>query len=191
MCHIEHIATLYGIILPFVNKNGINFPKKGKLNMKTLEERLETAISYSRKTLTEIAESIGLNEKTIRNYKKDGKKIPSGVLIELANECMVSAEWLLTGKGEMLLEEKKKMPTQPMSTLLESASPADRAEIEDFLNRSKLASALDGHISEIELEIIQAYRSLPKKRQKLFYHKIKAESLEYEDEANPEDAKYA
>ncbi|MBD3843824.1 MAG: hypothetical protein IE909_18500, partial [Campylobacterales bacterium] len=75
--------------------------------------------------------------------------------------------------------------------LIESASPADRAEIEDFLNRSKLASALDGHISETELEILQAYRSLPRKRQKLFYHKIKAESLEYEDEANPEDAKYA
>ena len=38
---------------------------------------------------------------------------------------------------------------------------------------------LENHISDKEIEILDAYRGLPRERQELFYYKLKAEAIEY------------
>lgn len=43
----------------------------------------------------------------------------------------------------------------------------------------QLISKLESHITDKELEILEAFRSLPKERQESFYHKVKYEAIEY------------
>jgi hypothetical protein len=51
---------------------------------------------------------------------------------------------------------------------------------------------LEHHISDKELEILEAYRSLPQKRQELIYYKLKAEEIEYGNQKGDlGDVKYA
>lgn len=65
----------------------------------------------------------------------------------------------------------------------------DAKKLQTIINAKDI---LEHHISDKELEILKAYRSLPKQRQELIYHKIKAEEIEYgNQEGNLEDAKYA
>lgn len=50
-------------------------------------------------------------------------------------------------------------------------------------NLSKhIASKLENHIADKEIEIIEAFRNLPSERQEAFYHKIKYEAIEYKKE---------
>jgi len=118
--------------------------------MDKLGKRLEQAINNSNKNLVELAEIIGISEKTIRNYKKDGNKIPSGNLLLLAKECDVSPEWLLTGKGEMLLQEQKTTPHEP------SLSKEER---ELLLNFKELPPDLQEiHFLEIKTDALKEKR---------------------------------
>jgi len=45
--------------------------------------------------------------------------------------------------------------------------------------KSATIEQLSNHISEKEIEILEAFRSLPKERQEAFYYKIKYEAIEY------------
>lgn len=85
--------------------------------MTTLEERLVKAIDNSGLSLKEIGAKIGKDERTIRNYKKDGKKIPSGTLSDLADICNVSLFWFLSGNGNMTKEDDKEDDNSALATI--------------------------------------------------------------------------
>ncbi|HQX55442.1 MAG TPA: helix-turn-helix domain-containing protein [Pyrinomonadaceae bacterium] len=63
-------------------------------------KRLQRAFDYA--SMAEIARRIGVPHATVRNYF--GGRLPAPkVLIKIANQTSVSLNWLLTGKGEMLV----------------------------------------------------------------------------------------
>lgn len=72
--------------------------------MDEIGERLGKAMEYSGMKPMVLGASIGKDARTIRNYKKDGNKIPSASLVILAKRCNVSSTWLLTGEGDMELD---------------------------------------------------------------------------------------
>ena len=69
-------------------------------------KRLERAFDYA--SMADIARRIGVPHATVRNYF--GGRLPAPeVLIKIANQTDVSLNWLLTGKGEMLLGVSPKL----------------------------------------------------------------------------------
>jgi transcriptional regulator with XRE-family HTH domain len=63
-------------------------------------KRLQRAFDYA--SMADIARRIGVPHATVRNYF--GGRLPAPeVLIKIANQTSVSLNWLLTGKGEMLV----------------------------------------------------------------------------------------
>ncbi len=96
-----------------------------KLSQKQFADTMETA-------LTRISE-----------YERDKVKPSSEILTKLAEIHNVNINWLLTGNGNMFLDQKSE----------------------------------DGEFAELN----EALTRLPEIRQKYYYHKIIAESLEVED----------
>jgi DNA-binding XRE family transcriptional regulator len=148
--------------------------------MKDLKERVKHLRNYlkigSQEKLAEILEVNGPRVKSIETGRvKDLTAREANILVKKFN---LNIDWLLTGEGEMLLEAKKES--------VKSQEPAPKRTIIDAKD------ILEHHITDKELEILQAYRSLPKKRQQLIYHKIKAEEIEHgNQDSDLPDAKYA
>lgn len=103
--------------------------------------------------------------------------IPMDKISEFVQKRQLSYDWLLTGKGEMLLnEQKQNEKNQECQTLRTIIDARD---------------ILEHHISDRELDILQAYRSLPEERQELVWHEIKVEKIRYGIKTKPQDAKTA
>lgn len=82
----------------------------------TLSERLKTAMDLHGKKMSQgtLAKLSGISQPTV-NRLLTGKVNGSGYLIQIANALDVDAEWLATGKGEMLKGE-----VTPITEKLES-----------------------------------------------------------------------
>lgn len=129
----------------------------------------------------QLSEKININYNTISTWiKRDS--IPYELLHKLVQSESISFDWLLTGKGEMLLNEREEPQKQSEQTKEREVPKRTIISARDIL---------EYHISERELEILQAYRSLPKQRQELFYYKAKAEEIEHGNQAKPQDVKSA
>lgn len=57
-------------------------------------------------SLPKIAEKLGVNYHTLRNWAKGRSDIPSSELIKIAEMTTISLNWLLTGQGEMYVAAK-------------------------------------------------------------------------------------
>jgi transcriptional regulator with XRE-family HTH domain len=102
----------------------------------------------------DFANSLNMPFATLRAYEQ-GKidNIPHTFLQKLNEQYNIQIDWLLTGKGEMFINETKPEQSTPANTL-------------------------NSHIADREMEIIKAFRELSADEQELFYYKIKAKAVE-------------
>lgn len=84
-----------------------------------------------------IARRLGLPHATVRNYF-NGRLPAPDVLIKIGNETNVSLNWLLTGAGDMYLDQEKRAD---FGTLLEQ-------KIEEIIDR-KLAAMREEDVQEL------------------------------------------
>lgn len=58
----------------------------------------------------ELAEKLGIQKSLVSEYESDKKEPSKAVLIAMIEKLQVSANWLLTGKGSMFIEEVTESP---------------------------------------------------------------------------------
>lgn len=67
-------------------------------------DRLQSVLQHLNLTVTDIAETTGVAERTILNYRWNNSPI-GGVLLRQLHECFgVSVDWLLSGTGDMFAD---------------------------------------------------------------------------------------
>lgn len=109
-----------------------------------ISDRLKTFREHKKLSQKQLAESIGTALTRISEYERDKVKPSSEILSKLAEIHNLNINWLLTGKGDMFLDETEEKP--------------------------KIIEKCD--------EVREAFLKLPPERQRYYYHKIIAESLE-------------
>ena len=140
-------------------------------------ERLKEVRKHAGLTQEKFGEKVGLKQSQIKDIETAKQKVNPELAEIIEINFSISGWWLLTGKGEMLLnEQKENEKNQEFQTLRTIIDARD---------------ILEHHISEREIDILQAYRSLPKERQELIWHKVKAEEIEHGIKTKPQDAKTA
>ena len=108
---------------------------------------------------SEFAKEIDLAAQSLARYEKNKVSPSVEFITKLTNMFKINSNWLLTGKGEMLQDgiEKEKI---------------------------SISNKINSHISEKEIEILEAFRKLKQKKQKLYYHQILADAAQAEIEAD-------
>lgn len=141
--------------------------------MSSIGERLEKIRINLAMTGKSFAETLEITPQGYINYSKNKRDIPIPIVLKINQMFNISFDWLLTGRGEML---------------------QDGIEKEEKIS---ISNKINSHISEKEIEILEAFRKLDQKKQKLYYHQILADAAQVEinaDETNgilSEDAKSA
>ncbi|MFZ2405499.1 MAG: helix-turn-helix transcriptional regulator [Methylobacter sp.] len=81
-------------------------PKKGNVHKKIPEiERFRLFLKSSRVKTSDIAKETDSSERTINNYIWKNLPLGGQLLRHLCTRYNVSIDWLLTGRGSMLLDE--------------------------------------------------------------------------------------
>lgn len=70
---------------------------------KPTKDRVRAVASERRETLSQLATSLGLNIKSLQVTMSDPNKLISINMVKALVEIGVNANWLLTGRGEMLI----------------------------------------------------------------------------------------
>lgn len=65
----------------------------------TLGDRLRKALEQSSVSIDEMAEQLGVTDRTVRNYMNDATPVRRVMITEWARVTGVPIEWLLTGAG--------------------------------------------------------------------------------------------
>lgn len=127
--------------------------------MSSIGERLEKIRIKMEMTGKSFAEILKITPQGYINYSKNKRDVPILIVLKINQMFNVSFDWLLTGKGEMLQDaiEKEKV---------------------------SISNKINSHISEKEIEILEAFRKLKQKKQKLYYHQILADAAQAEIEAD-------
>ena len=77
----------------------------------TVGQRLKEAIgAIGRPSLRDIASKINTNHTSVADWIHDRHDIPAPKLLEIEAAFGVSAEWLLTGKGAMMVKDRRGVP---------------------------------------------------------------------------------
>lgn len=106
---------------------------------------------------SEFAKEIDLAAQSLARYEKNKVNPSVEFITKLTNMFKINSNWLLTGKGEMLQDNESKI---------------------------SIPNKLNSNISDKEIEILDAYRKLNQKKQKLYYHQILGDAAQAEIEAD-------
>lgn len=120
-------------------------------------KRLKRAREYLGLTQQELGEKLGFEWHKIKNIETEKHKLTTEIAENIEQYYSISGWWLLTGKGEMLQNNESKI---------------------------FIPNKLNSNISDKEIEILDAYRKLNQKKQKLYYHQILAAAAQAEIEAD-------
>jgi len=121
-------------------------------------KRLKKAREYLGLTQQELAEKLGFEWHKIKNIETEKHKLTPDIAQDIEQFYSIGGWWLLTGKGEMLLKEKK---TPPQSTNLTDE------EQELLYKFKKLPKELqEVHLQEIDRDLLdEAIKEKRKKHQ--------------------------
>ncbi len=134
-----------------------------------LKERLKQARIKCGLTQGELAKALGIGKTTLIDYEKGVSEPRVSTILKISEICNVSLNWLLTGK-----EETKKDIN--LNNIDNSKNIAIGENI-TITTHSK-------EVSDLEDKLLESYRSLPRELQELYFHKIKAEAIEYKLKSN-------
>lgn len=129
---------------------------KGNFKTDTQRDRLELLAIHMKTTLSDLAKMVGLNKNTLYHVGsgKDGKMSDGTAskicyFLKRQKGVTVNKQWLLTGEGEMILEEL------PPKTI--EAKPVEKTTEQDIDWREKYYSLLEDHknLQERYIEFIE------------------------------------
>lgn len=69
--------------------------------MTTLQERLNAAMDYAKKTRADLARACGISRPAVSKWFDSGKNLKMEHLFSVSDECGVDARWLAIGEGTM------------------------------------------------------------------------------------------
>jgi transcriptional regulator with XRE-family HTH domain len=83
-------------------------------------ERLRTYLNYKQSSFAQLERELGLSNGTLGRALRAGKSFSASSLEKILSFCEdLSAEWLLRGKGEMILRENGDTPDKERIWMLE------------------------------------------------------------------------
>ena len=122
-------------------------------------ERLQSLFDAMNLTVAEIADTTGIAERTILNYRWNNAPIGGALLRQLHVQYGASVDWLLSGVGEMFVDAP--LPQQP-SRLLPNFAHTDTSTVRDLFWRAAVEieeSLIDcGAVPGQDYSIIDLYR---------------------------------
>lgn len=80
--------------------------------------RIKEARNYRKISQELLADKIGISKRTLINYEQNDKEPTATTIINIAINCNINEWWLLTGKGNMLLNEDEKPQNETNSNLV-------------------------------------------------------------------------
>lgn len=134
-------------------------------NCATIHERIMTLVRvFGNGKNTEFAKLIGVSEANIRGYAKD--ILPKADFLEkIVRSCEgISAEWLLTGEGEMLRGGNVQVSgsgnavvgNSHNSTATVNATPTDTSDLRAMVEEQRtIIEGLQGQLQEKDKQIAQ------------------------------------
>jgi len=72
-----------------------------------INERITASRTYANLTQDALAKAIGVGKRTLADYEKGVSEPKASTVVDIAENCKINPNWLLTGKGEMLLIAEK------------------------------------------------------------------------------------
>lgn len=125
---------------------------KGNFKTDTQRDRLELLVIHLKTTLSDLAKMVGLNKNTLYHVGsgKDGKMSDGTAskicyFLKRQKGVTVNKQWLLTGEGEMIIEEL------PPKTI--EAKPVEKTTEQDIDWREKYCSLLEEFVKLQERHI--------------------------------------
>lgn len=114
-----------------------------KYSLDTLEQRLK----YTRKKILamnqgEFADALGMARDVISRYETGKTRLPSKQAVKIIELANISADWLLSGKGEMPVKGKEGVPAEVV---------ASRINVLE-MDLKRLRGILKGEEAEAEIE---------------------------------------
>lgn len=122
---------------------------------KKVYERINELIEKKRLTPRGLSEIIGIGPQSVYNYLSGKQKAPMSFVVSVLESFPdVSAEWLLRGEGEMLLQQKKstylEMAEKLHAPLMASEPSSLTAQVEQLAkNQQEMQSQLDRLLSKL------------------------------------------
>ena len=135
-------------------------------------ELLRLSLNLNKK---ELAKQLEITQNTYTNYINGKREIPTGLSLKIKQMYDISIDWLLTGKGEMLIDTS-------------SDTTIGDVSIKNLKGGNNIIGGtgdinISNHKKEVsnkEDELLESYRILPAKKQDYYYHRIKGDALEVE-----------
>ncbi len=145
-----------------------------------LSERIKKARNNAKLSQEELAKKLKVGKRTLVDYERGSSEPKVSTLLKIADFCNVNPNWLLTGEGEMT--SKQDISNSNINNIKNSSNIAIGENI-TITTHSK-------EVSDLEDKLLESYRSLPKELQELYFHKIKAEAIEYKIRKQNESNQY-
>lgn len=122
--------------------------------------RISEAREKSKLTQLELAQAIGLTDKTLRGYEKNASKIKLEILKKISEVCGTTVNWLILGDENHINQKGKNNINNGVQFHGENHGTIN-------INSSK----------EMSHAVCEEIKKLPIKKIEYFYHLIKAETL--------------
>lgn len=130
-------------------------------NTKDIISRLRQVFNVANNK--ELSEKIGVNYHTL-NIWINRDSIPYNKLYDIIQNENISFDWVISGKGNQYIKD----------VVCSDAI----TELEKIIGNDDKLYTYKKDISNIEDELIESFRVLPKEKQELYYYRIKADSIE-------------
>ena len=135
-------------------------------DIKAIIDRMK--IAFKIKTNKELANKLGTSLSNIDNWKKR-KSIPQKYILLVSQMNNINPDWLLTGEGEMYKSENKVHISGISNSIIGQAG-----------NNNGIVNITHTGLDNNPMikEIAEIFNTLPKDKQKYYYHKFMADMFE-------------
>ena len=133
-------------------------------------DRIRLVRDHLGMTQKEAAERVGGSTSTWQQYES-GKSVPGGLVLAALVELGIDGTWLLTGEGEMLPEESRKVGVdldllgtaidvveQLLVEFEREADPAKKANLVALVYERELAIRAEGRKGQTTAEVIRLFK---------------------------------
>ena len=90
--------------------------------MKETEDRVKTVAAERRQSLKELPTTLGLQPRSFQMVMSDPKKQISMTMLRELVDIGINANWLLTGKGAMIISDINSDNTEKLASQLKDAN---------------------------------------------------------------------
>lgn len=123
------------------------------------------------------AKNLSTSQNLISKYEKGQVELPYKIINNLHKILNININWLLTGIGEMFIEEQntKNIVAEP------------KQEYHQNKNKLTIPKQIDFNLSQKEIDLLQAYRDLNKDFQIKYYGEVTGSAADERIKAKEQD----